>query len=509
MDRKQMSQTGKSTVPTAEIASTSTDPNFYGALRVLPNPDEVLRKLGKTDEAYNAIMGDGHVQGELRSIRAGLLSYEYRLQAGGEQPADLHALELCEKFLARDPAPDMSWSDVLWNIGTAALRGRSIHEVVWQQKAIEGYTLPVKLIDRPLRRFPYNQDRECRLLTKGQPTDGIALPDKAFLITRHMPSYQNPYGMALFSGCFWPFTFKHGGWKFFYKFCEKYGIPWAVGKHPRGTPKAEIDALIDALAAMIEDAVGTIPDDGSVDLITTGTGMAQLPQERLITMANKEMSKCLTSQTLATELNGEGSQAAAQTHRGREQDVQETDRDMVCRTMNKLLTWVTEVNIAGAVPPTFEFYEEEEVQQQTADFIDKARTIVSIPQSWAYRMLQIPEPEEGEAVLSMGNQQPAIPAEPAPKVEFNSTGVGHDFNAGTGDELDALTAQASKEADAIIADMAAPIRELLFSVGSPAEFRDGLLKLYPKIDDSRLAELNSQVLQAGYLKGASDAEDGE
>ena len=49
-----------------------------------------------------------------------------------------------------------------------------------------------------------------------------------------------------------------GGMKFWVRFAEKYGSPWVIGKHPRGTAQGEIDLLLDSMEAMVEDAVAAI-----------------------------------------------------------------------------------------------------------------------------------------------------------------------------------------------------------------------------------------------------------
>lgn len=498
VDSADMKKAGGRRTLTQEIATRATDPAFYSALNFLPNPDTVLRRLGKSHEVFEALTGDAHIIGELRSVRAGLLGYEWRLQAGGETPADLRALELCEQVMARRPAPGMRWADAIWNMAQGVFKGYQVHEVVW---AREGqYLLPARVVDRPGRRFIFDQDNRLRMTTRGNPLEGVELGDYKWLLTRHMPSHDNPYGVALFSACFWPYTFKHNGFKYFVKFCEKYGIPWALGKYPRGTNPQGVDELVERLAAMVEDAVGAVPDDGSVELLEAKSS-GQLVHERLIDICNREISKALTSQTLATEIQGEGSRAASETHREREVSVQESDREIICDTFNELFAWIAEINVAGAVPPTFEFYEEAEARQEWVDVLDKARGFMNIPASFAHERLQIPPPEEGEDILPRGGKTPAIP--PA----FSACPhCAHDHAApGENDAIARLTDQAASQADDIIADMAAPIRELLDRVDTLEEFRDGLMRLYPKIDDRRLGELTSLALTTGYLNGMNEA----
>lgn len=339
-----------------EIATRASEPNFYGALPFLPNPDTILRKLGKSQEVFDAIIQDAHVIGELRPLRANILTKNWRLLPGGNKPQDRQAFELAQKLYSQPPAPGIGWPDVFWTMQEAVLRGQRIHEVVWE--LVDGMQVPVRIIDRPNHRFVYGIANELRLLTRENRFAGVPVDPYKFLVSRHMPSFDNPYGVALLSSCFWPYTFKHNGFRYFTKFCEKYGIPWAVGKYPAGTAQAQIDALADSLARMVEDAIAAIPDAGTVELIQTGTTASTLPQERLIQVCNAEMSKCLNSQTLATEINGQGSRAAAETHRGREQENGAADQKLIESPLNQLLIWMTELNFAGAAAPKFEFYEE-------------------------------------------------------------------------------------------------------------------------------------------------------
>lgn len=486
---------------TQQIATHHNDPDFYAALNFLPNPDVVLRKLGKSEEVFDAVAMDSHVLGELRSMRSGLLRFEHQVRPGGDSQADQRAFELCQAYMRQRPAPGMSWGDTFWNMFAAVLRGQRVHEVEWERQG--DLLMPAHLVDKPGRLFRYGQDRELLLRTRANPMAGEPVDDYKWLVSRHMPTHDNPYGVAVLSSCFWPYTFKHSGFKFFVKFCEKYGIPWAIGKLPRGSSDDDYRDLADKLSTMIEDGVAAIPDDGSVELLTVSQS-GQSIQERLIEVCNKEMSKALTSQTLATEINGQGSRAAAETHQGRSEDVSEADREIVVDTMNELFRWITELNVAGAVPPVFEFYEEEDVNAGRVDALDKVRQFVDVPVSFAYRWLQIPEPQEGEPVLPRGGAMLAAP----PQFSAHSCPRcgGHEFAAPVGeDDIDRLAAQAADEADKIIADMAAPIRALLDEVETLEQFSEGLLQMYPKIDDQRLGELTQQALMAGMLKGIDDA----
>lgn len=502
MNESDIKKASKGTLK-SEIATRSNDPNFYAGLSFLPNPDEVLRKMGKSQEVYDAIIMDSHVLGDLRSVRSALLGFEYQLNAGGESAADIHALELCQKILDTRPAPGMQWSDVIWNMAQGVFRGYRVHEVVWKREG--QFLVPGKVVDRPNRRFVFSPDNELRLLTQSNPAEGEELGDKKWLLTRHMHSYENPYGVAIFSACFWPYIFKHNGFKYFMKFCEKYGIPWAIGKYPQGTPLSDQNELADQLADMVEDGVAAIPDTGAVDLLETKHS-GEVVHERLINVCNRELSKALTSQTLATEIQGQGSRAASEVHRGREQSVNQSDRQIICDTFNQLFEWVTQFNFTGAMPPTFEFYEESEARKDWAEVIDTAREFVDIPATFAHDRLQIPMPHDGEAVLPRGNAS----AKPKPtNSDFSqcpNCGGHHQFSAPADDKTTQFAEQAAVQADELIADLSQPIKDLLKRANTLEEFRDGLETIAPDMDETKLGEMTALALLSGQLDGMHEIE---
>ncbi len=483
-----------------QLASRETDPRFYAAMTVLPNPDKVLRKLGMSGEVFDAVISDAHVIGDLRSVRAGLLRYEYRVVPGGKSAQDLRAFALCEQIIKQRNIGGMRIPDINWNMATSVFRGMSVHEAVLRREG--NYLVPDALIDTPNRRFVWSTDNTLRLLTRHQPWRGEALGPNKWLVTRHMPSYDNPYGVALFSSCFWPYTFKHSGYRYFVKFCERYGIPKAIGEYPPGTTKADQDALVDALAQMIEDAVAAIPQGGGVKLLETST-TGELVHERLINLCNREMSKALTSQTLAMEIQGDGSRAAAETHRDREEGVNDSDRTIVEDTWNQLFIWITRLNFKDAIPPRFEFYEESQARKDWADVFDVARDFLDIPTDFAHDRLQIPLPEKGQDVL------PRKTDAAAPGAQFSGSQAAMDFAAGY-PALDALdTALASLDGGTIQEDAQAlltPFFKRLEALG-PDEVLTDLAALYPDLDTTALEDRASRIIFVAMLWGRLNGDD--
>lgn len=465
------------------IVTRESDPEFMINFGVLPNPDPILAKMGKDQIIYRDMLYDPHIMGEMRSLRSGLLGSEWRFVAGADDPASVNAFKVISEKLIKRPAPDLRWSDFHWNIYNAIFNGQNVYEMAWDVTD-DNYLFPSTLIDRPARRFRYSMDNELKYLTRNSPLFGVEAPtDKRFLLTRHMANNDNPYGVAVLSSCFWAYTFKHAGFKWFSKFVEKYGIPWAIGRYPVGSDEKVQRELAASLQSMVEDAVAAIPEGHAVELLERKVS-GDLPQEKLINLCNREISKALTSQTLATEIQGTGgSRAASETHQKRQDNIAKADRMMVSETINELLEWITELNFKGAVAPVHEFYQEEEARREWAEVLNKARFYMPISQNFAYERLQITPPAKGELLLSATpsqNPQPNNDALFSRVVDFKK-----------GDAAQGLAVDGLLE----------PITELLDKVETLEEFEEGLFSLFPNMDDSSMADYMTLAISQGYLEG--------
>lgn len=228
--------------------------------------------------------------------------------------------------------------------------------------AWDGSLVPVNVIDRPNRRFGFDVDAQLMLKSRAEPMGVVVDEPYRFIVSRHMATMSNPYGSALLSGCFWPWTFKTGGWKYFVKFCERHGLPWPVARYGLGASEAEQDQLAQAIEAMIDSGYAVVPEGSSVELLVANTSGSMLPQESLINAANREMSKCLTGQAMIAELQNVGARAATETAMKRQSDINDSDRDIASASMSQIFRWITTFNFGEDVPsPELEFFQINEI----------------------------------------------------------------------------------------------------------------------------------------------------
>lgn len=494
------------------VASRDTDPTLTTVLTFLPNPDPILRKLGRRDEVFRAIAYDSHVAGELVSMASAVKSRRYRVLPGADDPPSQRAYQICQAFLRRRPDPidqaPRAWSDVLWEMYLSRLWGYSTHELAeWSLDPAVGAQVP-RVLEVPQRRVVFDAEGSPRLLTRANPSKGDPMSHpRRWIVTRHLADADNPYGFALFSAAFWPKAFKQNGMRWFARFVEKYGVGKLVAKVPVGTTDKQKDAIAGELAAAIEDSVAVITGDGSVDLVLPPAGSDQL-HTRFIEQCNKELSKALRSNTLSIEAQGDGSLAATEAHGAREQRIDLGNLSDIKESMDLLFQWVTEVNVANATPPRFEWEESASISKELVDALDKARGLVDVTVEFGYELLRIPQPKPGQAVIPRATTAaPVLPAEFSqyrPGGHFPSCPhCAADFAASgnPSDPVDVILERLGVEGEAHIDAMYQRILKEFEASADMAEAQQRVLDLYPDLDTSDYARLLGNAFMVCELRG--------
>lgn len=470
------------------IIERLNDDQLVGMMHELPDTDELLRKAGVDQEVYNEILQDPHVMGEVRQIYSSLLGFKYELQAGDESNSAQQALELCQSIFKQRPHRTMRWNDLFWSIGKAPLTGRRVHAINWQEK--NGKLIPAQIKDIEARKYGFNYEGELLIKSMQIPLGEVA-PDMRFLVTRHMPDASNPYGLAILSCCFWSWMFKNGGLKFFVRFCERFGQPFPIGKYPVGTLDTDIDKLITSLQQLAEDAVAAIPDDSSIDILEVKTS-GQLPQERLILLMNREISKALTSQTAASELTGEGgSRAASETHQGRTDQNAKADRSLVADTANQLFEFVTIVNFGEDVPPpTLKYIDKKQISKEDVEITIQTANAAPIKADEFYSRTGFTKPSKDDEIIFLGAGLGEVPSKGA-VAEFSKNNINN---------TDELT-----DVEQSISDIIDQIKAAIEKGETLEDALEAIVALVPDLDKEVLTHLVSQELEIEFGKGMLEA----
>jgi len=356
----------KTTSLSAEIATRQRSIDFYGIGMYLPNPDPVLKKMGKDITIYKELRADPVVRGCITSRKARTKRMLWDIDRGKSKSRQA-------KFI-QDVFNNLPVRRMINQILNAPLFGNQVLETMWDHGT---WWTPNDVVGKPQQWFVYDEDNQLKFRTKDN-YNGIPLPDKKFLVASNDADYENPYGDAILSSCFWPVTFRKGGYRFWVTFTEKFGMPFIVGKQPRGTGIEETNKFADSLEAMVQDAIAVIPDDNSVEIPETkNTGSADL-YDKLIRACTGEINVALLGHSGGAEstpgkLGGED--AAGDTG----ENIGDDDQHIVEDTMNTLIDWIYEYNFSERTDRSrFVLYEKDDVDTALAERDEKLTTALDM-----------------------------------------------------------------------------------------------------------------------------------
>lgn len=466
------------------VATRGRSPDFMARGMFLPNPDPILKKMGKDIEVYRNLRSDAHTGGCIRRRKAAVKALEWRIQRGKASARVTRIVQAVFDGLDLDT--------LLNQLLDAVLFGYQPLEVIWQ--AQDGRApLPARIIGKPPEWFLFDDEARLRFRSRDAWMQGELLPERKFLLAQQEATYANPYGFADLSMCFWPVTFKRGGLRYWVKFAEKYGMPWAVGKQPRNAPKPETDALLDQLEAMIEDAVAVIPNDASVEMLQAAgaSGNADAYRE-LLMFCRSEVAIALLGQNQSTE--ADSTHASAMAGLGVTYELRDGDKRLVESVLNtQLIRWIVDLHEGeGAPAPSFELWEKEEVSKAQAERDEiLSRTGLRFTPGYFKRVYEL--------------QDEDIQAVSPPAAEPLSV-VGPDFAEGAAqanpanDLADAL-APAGQQ---VVAGWMRRIEQLLAQASDTDDLQRRIASAFDELDENALVEVMHLAMTAARLGGMDE-----
>ena len=344
----QSPDTRKKRLSTDEIASIARDINRVMFGGILQNLDDTLVTRGRSKglKIYDELARDTHAYAVLQKRKLAVTSRPWQVYAASESPRDTQAAELVTaQFKA------LGFDRLTRNLLDAQLKGFAVGEVMWDVRGAELVCARVK--PRNARRFVFAEDETLRLITREHLMDGEALPGRKFIVHRFGDD-ESPYGLGLGNKLFWPVFFKRQDITFWLTFADKFGSPTAVGKYPAGAIKEEQKKLLDALAAIAQDAGIIVPDGMMIELLEVARTGSIDTYEKLARYMDEQMSECVLGESITTTpaLTGLGSGVATVQNEVRK-EIAQADADEVSETLNEtLVRWIVDYNLPGAGYPT-------------------------------------------------------------------------------------------------------------------------------------------------------------
>jgi len=317
-----------------------------------------------------------------------------------------------------------------------------------------------------------------------------------------MATVANPYGKALLSSCFWPWTFKTGGWKYFVKYCERHGLPWPIARYSENATDKDINDLAQAIENMVNSGYAVVPDGSGVELLIAKSGAGILPQESLINLANREMSKALTGQAMVAEQQRTGARAASETASERQSGINDSDRDIAASAFSRIFRHITTFNFGPDVPsPELEFFKPSAAGKERAETYQMAANMGARPS----RKAMLEELNMPGAIDVADTLLPV--AQSTDQVQFSKS-PGTTVLIEQKEQEQMITTAAEAADAALEANVIEPIARMLAQGERDgktlADMRSELVKLVGNIEGDELIELTNKALIWSFTKGYTD-----
>jgi len=506
---------------------------------------------------------DGHIAAEMGKRRRALLLPWQVLPPDQPSAYEKGITDRLRELVDAIPAFD----DMLYDMTDAIGKGFACLEIEWGKEG--GWWVPASLTHRPQSWFTLHRGerQEIRLRTngvgaapRGRPDEGghrgVPLQPFGWLVHTHRAKSGWLERAAMFRQLVWPYLFKNYSIGDLAEFLEIYGIPVRVGKYPGSASKEEKATLMRALVGIGHNAAGIIPDGMSLDFLDAARG-DPAAFELMIDWCERTQSKVILGGTLTSGADGKSStNALGNVHNEVRKDLRDSDIRQLNNTLTcGLLHAIATVN--GLMPP--EGARRAPVLrlkvQDTEDLATFAQALpalvkigMQIPVQWAQERLGIPQPKDGEAVLTpaapmgfgmatanlsaalnsslapagaagqggRGRGEGTLPQAAAmaaaaanPSETPNSSGayLGSAMRRNappTPNPAAEMAAQLEKGAAPAVGAWLAQIRALVDKAGSLEDLRDGLEALLPDLKPDDFAEAMAQALAAAQLAGRYD-----
>ncbi|SDB03862.1 Mu-like prophage protein gp29 [Desulfonatronum thiosulfatophilum] len=471
----------------AEVATREStgSMDLAGWLGAFPDPDPVLRKRGDDTGVLADLLGDEQVTMAVQQRKLGtLLKNDYVIRAGsagaGAEPTD-GAERLRKMFLE-----DLERID-LYNLTSEILDapyfGYTVAELYWESR---GGVLRLKdVVCKPRDWFGFAG--RSKVVFRSMEGDR-EIPEFKFLLARHFPTYENPYGLRLLSRCLWPVAFKRGGVQFWMDFCERYGMPWTLATAPAGMERTQRREMAQDLASMVRDAVAVLPSGADVKL-EQAQGKGEVHQA-MVRHWDNAISKVLIGQTLTSDLSGVGARAASETHYSVLQDYRAADQRMVSTFFTDLGWIYGEINAPGEYTPVWEYVDPDDLDAE-ADRAGRLHTAgVRFRKTYFERRFGLSEDEfemqEAGAVSGL---------------DFAANFSSGVQKRSRQDEVDRLAEAGARKVQPGLDGLAQQLLAIVEQAESPEELELLLMKEFSDFSDDEMTEALRQALVAADLYG--------
>lgn len=236
---------------------------------------------------------------------------------------------VCDDEKIKDEFKKIFNPDVVSQILETYLYGLNVFEINYKEK--EGLVYP-RLVQRDFRQFKFNDTGEFTFNASGSER---SIPPLKVIYALNRANFRKVYGDGLLKKLYFPVKMKNASLKFWFRFLEKFGSPWAIAK-----TSYEPDEMAAEVQAMLSGDSAVIDTDEEITLVqpTSNVDFTRLPA-----YLDNQISKAILGANLTSDVK-EGSYAAAKTHNEIREDLAANDAKILIFVMNKAISFFKEIN---------------------------------------------------------------------------------------------------------------------------------------------------------------------
>jgi phage gp29-like protein len=448
---------------------------------------------------------DGHIFSELQKRRRALLGLDWQIVP----PRNASKAELADVAMLSELMEDRTdIENIVFNMSDGVLKSFANQELEWQ--TIEKMRIP-QCHWRDPAWFQTNPNDRNELRLRDGSYEGAELQPFGWISHKHGAKSGYVGRSALARVLAWPYLFKNFSVRDLAEFLEIYGLPLRLGKYPTGASEKEKATLLRAVMSIGHNAGGIIPRGMDIEFQEAAKG-SSTPFEAMMAWCEKTQSKAILGGTLTSQADGASStNALGNVHNEVRQELRDSDAKQIAATLTRDLIYpmyaLNGRSFSGPHRiPRFEFdlSEPEDIAYYAQHLPSLVTLGMQIPVSWVTEKLQIPEPENGEAVLGV---QPTEPTKKKPESEEEQvslaalkSGLAHSDQDNLDQALEELTKGNLSES---LADTVAPL--LALAASAPDDLEAKLQTLWPEMDSDALADRLAKIFFVAELWGMTNA----
>jgi len=318
---------------------------FLGMIgNILPDPDKILEQNGNDLSIYRDLLIDPHLTATVLQRKMQVLQMGWEVESESEQLRN-EGIEIMRRF---------PMQNIMSQMLDSVLFGYSVSEILWEKMPSginkEGTfhgtrIVPKEIVAKPQEWFAFDKDNELKIVEGAKRNSTFRdVPKYKFILARHQPTFDNPYGEKILSRCYWPVKLKQSSIESWVQLIEKFGIPYLIGVVSDTATPTEKEAVIDDLLEMIENNVATRGVSQQIEIKEQTTYDVGQMFEKMVEFQNKEISKAVLSVTLTIDIGNSGSYKASDVHRQMLEYIGISDKKIIEGALNQLFDYYTELN---------------------------------------------------------------------------------------------------------------------------------------------------------------------